>query len=190
MAVGVKIIIAVVEAVNPHRQIAAGHNFGIQLADSAGGGIARIGVKRFAVAFPFVVHFMKDVQRQVHLAPHFQPFRYVTGQPMRYVGDPAQVSRNILSDPTVAARCPQRQMPVDIDQADGQAVDFQFGYHTEGPPIQQVFNALMPRLQVVAAESVAQAEHGDGMLHLRKAVGGAAADALSRRIGGATFRVG
>ena len=179
----------IVEAVSPDFHIAAAGHFRVQLPNGAGAGIARVGVQRFAVAFPFRIHLPKTLQGQIHFAPRLQAGRRPRRQPVRDAGNGAQVVRNILPGLPVAPRCPQRQPPVGIHQTHCQPVNLQLRHHPKRPPVQQVANPAMPRLQPFPVKSVGQAQHRDRMLHLRKAVRRAAAHPLRRRVGGATFRV-
>ena len=134
------------------------------------------------------------MRRKLSRGRYTSPRASTTGgkSPVR-VGDAphlAQVVGDVLPGLAVAAGRAEHEFAVAVHQAHGQAVDFQLGDHAEPLAVQQVGDAAMPRLQVLAAEGVGQAEHGYGVFDLGEPVGGAAADHLGGRVGGAALRVG
>ena len=179
----------VVEAVGPDLHVAAAGNLRIQLADGAGAGVTGVGVERLAVAGALLVHALEAVQRQVHLTSYFQ----IGGEiAVERVGDAlhlAQVAGDILPGLPVAAGGSQDKCSFAIDEAHRQAVDLELGHHAEGLAVQEVGDAAVPRLQVVPAEGVGQAQHGNWMLYLGEAIGRAAADELGGRAGGTDLGV-
>ena len=89
--------------VAPHRQRPLTRVGRIELADRAGGGVARVHERRLARRRAALVQRGEVGQRHVHLAPHLQQRRHVV-DPQRNRADRAQVMRDVLPHLTVAPR--------------------------------------------------------------------------------------
>ena len=98
----------------------------VELADRAGGRVARVGEGRFPGLGPALVEGFEGGDRQVDLAPHFDQLGRV-GDPQRHRADRAQVLGHVLADPAVAAGGPAHQHPVLVGERDRQAVDLRLG---------------------------------------------------------------
>ena len=95
------------DRVAPQRQRPLGGELGIQLADRARRGVARVHERREARLGSAFVERREIRQRHVDLAAHLQQRRRILHvQPQRDRADRAQVVRHVLADLAVAARGP------------------------------------------------------------------------------------
>ena len=152
----------VVEAVSPDCHVAVVDDLRVELADGAGAGVAGVGVEGFAVAFALFVHASEAVKGEIDFAAGFQHGRVIAVQTVGYAGNFAEVAGDVLAGLAVAAGCAQDQLALLIDQAHGEAVDFELRDHAELLAVEQVGDAAMPGFQAFTVKGVGQAEHGYG----------------------------
>ncbi len=196
------------QLIGPEVQRPAGGDAGIQVAQRAGRGVARIGIDLAAGSSLLGLEALEVGDGHVGLAAHHQPSRRphhlrraaVQRQrcarncrnTQRQVAYGAQVRGDVLAKNAVAARRSQNEQAVFVVQHHGQTVDLRFDY--VGQTLchavrQQAQQALAPGPQLGYVESVAQAEDGRGMLDLAEALQHGAAHPLRRRVGRAQLRV-
>src|SRR5262249_22658631 len=108
-------------------QRSARRDIGIELAQGAGGGVARVGEGLLARRLLARVHLLERLALHVDLAAYVERPRDRIWHPafelVRDVLHGAQVRRDILAGRAVAARRADRERAVLVAQADRQAVD-------------------------------------------------------------------
>ena len=114
------------DPVDPGRERPFGGQRRVELADRAGGRVARVGEGRFLGFGAALVERFEGGDRQVDLAAHFDQLRRVR-DPQRDRADRAQVLGHVLADPAVAAGRAADQDPVLVGERDRQAVDLRLG---------------------------------------------------------------
>ena len=97
---------------------------GIELAQAACRGIARVGEELLAGGGLPLVDGGEIRMRQIDLAAHFERVRHIlSGQLLRNVADGTGVGRDILADGTIAARGRAHEPALLVAQAERQTVD-------------------------------------------------------------------
>ena len=114
------------DPVDPGRERPFGGERRVELADRAGGRVARVGEGRFLGFGAALVERFEGGDRQVDLAAHFDQLRRVL-DPQRDRADRAQVLGDVLADPAVAAGGAADQHAVLVGERDRQAVDLRLG---------------------------------------------------------------
>ena len=162
-------------------QFALRGNFGIELAQAAGGGVARIGERLLPRRELALVQRGKIGFQHQHFAAHFHHFRQrVAVQFQRDVAHGFDVFGNVFARGAVAARGRLHQNPVLIQQADGQPVklrlDGVFGlrhaqFFAHALVKRQKFGVVeRARFVVARRKRVVQRQHRHGVHHRFKAV--------------------
>ena len=176
------------DRVAPQRQGAVGGQLGVQLADSARRGVARVHEGRQpGLGTPFV-EGCEVRQRHVDLAADLQQRRRIVGvQAKRDRADRAQVVGDVLTDLAVAASGAALEHPVAVDQRDRQPVDLRLGDELEVRVLdplagQVVSHPLDPRLQLLGRARVGQRQHRLGVADLDQVRDRLAADPLRGRV--------
>ena len=150
-----------VERVHERLQVAAGGDVGVDLADAARGGVARIDEARLARRLHLAIQLLKPGDREVNLTAHLEHVgQALRGRDLqRHAADRAQVGGHVLAGRAVAARGRALEPALGVGQADGQTVDLELGavhdlVADRGPhaPVEG------PDLGLV--EGVLEAEHG------------------------------
>ena len=183
----------------------------IELAHTAGRGIARVGVGALGIGFELAVELGELVFGEVHFAAHDEqvgdqrphpgppppPRRCnnaARSEPLRGIGSKqryrkrdgfqgAQVNRDVLALVTVAASCTQREAALLIVQRDAQPVDLRFGHELDlRACAEAACDALVPVSYVAGAEGVVQREQRRRMTYRLERAQAGAANALRRRI--------
>ncbi len=108
--------------VAPDRQRSFGGQSGVELADGAGGRVARVHERREALLGAALVERGEVPQRHVQLAANLQQ-RGRALDVQRDRTDRAEVVGDVLPDLPVPARGAALEHPVAVDQADGEPVD-------------------------------------------------------------------
>ena len=176
------------DPVAPDRERPFGGQRRVELADRAGGGVARVGEGRFArLGAPFVQR-LEVGDRQVDLAADLDQLRRVV-DPQRDRADRAQVLGHVLADAAVAAGGAADEDAVLVGERDRQPVDLRLGRVAElgGADVEAlevVADARLPGAQLLLVAGVAEREHLLGVLDLLEAVERRGADPLGRRVGG------
>ena len=181
------------EAVAPDRERAFGGQGGVELADRAGGGVARVGEGRLAGRGAAFVQRLEVGDRQVDLAAHFDQLRRLL-DPQRDRADRAQVLGDVLADPAVAAGGAAGEHTVLVGERDRQPVDLRLGRVAElrgadVEPLQVVADPRLPGPQLLLVAGVGEREHRLGVLDPLEAVERRGADPLGGRVGGAQLGV-
>ena len=181
------------DAVRPDRERPFGGERRVELADRAGGGVARVGKGRLARLGAAFVQRLEVGDRQVDLAAHFDQRRGILDA-QRDRADRAQVLGDVLADPAVAAGCAADEHAVLVGERDRQAVDLRLARVAElggadVEPLEVVADAGLPGAQLLLVAGVGEGEHRLGVLDLLEAVEGRRADALGGGVGGAQLGV-
>ena len=174
-------------AVAPHRQRPRGRELRVELADRAGGRVARVGEGGLARLGALLVELGERCQRQVDLAAHLDQRRRVVDA-QRYGADRAQVLGHVLAHLAVAARGPAHEHAVLVDQRDRQAVDLGLGHeahvaHRHVLAGQVALAAQHPGGQLLLVARVGQRQHRRQVRHLGELVERLGAHALGGRVG-------
>ncbi len=190
--------LGVAELVDPDVERSRGGDRRVELADGAGGRVARIGKGRLTGRRARLVQAFERRERQVGLAADFdhrgRPLTAVErAQAQRDGVDRAQVDGHVLADDTVTARGAPLEQAVAVDQRDRQAVDLRFGDVVHGGIAeavrgQQPAVATVPGAQLVFVAGVGKRQHGLQMAPLVELVERRGADPLCRRVGRAQLR--
>ena len=175
------------------------HHLGIELAQGAGTGVARVGEQRLAALGPLPVDRLEHRIGDQRLAAHLQPGGRIRQlQPQRHALDRAHVGGDLLALLAVAAGGGPHQHAVLIAQGQGVAVDLELAHHRQGRQrfaggggaIEHLQQAPVPGLELLEAEGVIEAEQRDAVPHADEAVGRRAAHPLGGAVGAEQLRVG
>ena len=164
----------------------------VELADRAGGRVARVGEGRFAGLGAALVQRPEGGDRQVGLAADFDQLRRV-GDPQRHRADRPQVLGHVLADAAVAAGRAADQDAVLVGEADREAVDLRLRRVAElgggdVEPLQVVGEPRLPGPQLLLVAGVAEREHRLHVLDLLEALQRRRPDPLRRRVRRAQLR--
>ena len=136
----------------------------IELAQAAGGGVARIG-KGFLPVFglSFIEGSKVGFEHQ-HFAAHFDEFgRIFAVQPQGNIGDGFDVLGNVFASRAIASRCRLHQYAVAVEQADGEAVEFGFDNVFGIAAVQAVAHALIESVHFGMIEHAVFILRGEGV---------------------------
>ena len=151
------------EAVAPHRERPLGGELRVELADRAGGRVARVHERRQPGLGAALVEGGEVGQRHVDLAAHLEQRRGVL-DPQGDRGDRAQVVRDVLADLAVAAGGAALEHAVAVQERDRQPVDLRLGDEPElrvlDPLAREVrAHAGDPRAQLLLRAGVGERVH-------------------------------
>ena len=172
--------------VGEHRELAAGGDPGIELAQAAGGAVARIGEKLEAGFHLRCVQGQEVGFGHEHLTADFDPRRSRATQLVGNGGDGADVGGDILALDAVAAGCRLCQHPVLKRKVDRQPVDLRLPDHGQrgvGGQAEEPAGAGDKLIELQQTESIVERQHRHPMAQLGKAAGRGCAHAQGRRIG-------
>ena len=171
-------------AVTVELQRPLGRDAGIELAQAAGRGVARIGEGLFAL-FPLApVEFLESGLGHHHLAAHLQDRRpALAQQPQRHAADGADVGSDVLAGVTVATGGPALQHAVAVQDGHGQAVQLGLGGIVHRFHSQALAHAAIEVVHLLVAEGVVEGEHGHLVAHLAEALQGLRPHALGGGVG-------
>ena len=181
-------------------QFALRGDFGIELAQAACGGVARVGEGLLAGFELALVQRGKIGFEHQHFAAHFQQCRLLFAvQLQRDIAHGFDVFGDVFARGAVAARGSLHQNPVLIQQADGQPVKLRFGGVFHLRHAQFLAHALVERQKfgmverarvvVERRKSVVQRQHRHGVHHGFKAVQHRAAHPLRWAFGQPELRI-
>ncbi|MNZ54724.1 hypothetical protein D3C78_726350 [compost metagenome] len=182
------------DTVGTELQRATGGHLRIELAQAAGGGIARIGEGLAAGLDGPRIQRLEAGARHEHLAAHLQHARPALAvQAQGDVAHGAHIAADVLTGTAVATGGATHQHTVLVEQADRQAVELGLaGVFHQGAGAEQVAGRqqlaqplaypTVEVAQVVFREGVAEAEHGNLVAHLAERTERLGADALGRRV--------
>ena len=109
------------------------HHPGVELAQGAGAGIARIGEQCLAPGLPFRIDGGKGAIGNQRLTAHFQPGgRIAEIQAQGHAGDGAHVGGDLLALFAIAAGGRPHQHTPLIAEGEGIAIDLEFAHHWQG----------------------------------------------------------
>ena len=109
------------------------HNLGIELAQGARTGVARIGKQALAPGLSFSVDRCKAPVRDQGLPTHLYPGgRLLQVQTQRYRGDRADICGDLLAPLAVAAGGGSYKQTVLVAQCECIAINFEFPHHGHG----------------------------------------------------------
>ena len=148
----------------------------IQLTQAPCRRIPGISKFRFSCFYPFFVQTQEGLPGHIHFPPDIQQLRCFFAlrntQPLRDSLDGPHVGSNIFSHFPVPPGSSPHQPAVFIDQAAGQAVDFRFQHIADLSSLrQQAPHPLVEVSHFSGIIHISQTQHGNHMLHLRKARG-------------------
>ena len=151
------------DGVGPHRQRPRRGELRVELADRAGGRVARVRERGLAGLGALLVQAGERGERQVHLAADLEQRRRVL-DPERYGSDRAQVLGHLLAHLAVAARGPAHEHPVLVDQRDRQAVHLRLGHEADlaqlgALALEVALAAHDPGLELLLVARVRQRQH-------------------------------
>ena len=177
------------ERVGPEVQRALGRDGRILLAQRAGRRVARVDEEPLAELRLALVHGLEFLDGHVDLATDLEHVGVGAarfGQFLRHVGDRADVRRHVLAGHAVAAGGRLHERAALVGQRHGHAVDL--GLAREGESLEVDVGRLPPQPlapgpQLVLAERVVEAHHGDAVAHLLEQARRRRAHGVRRRVG-------
>ena len=138
-----------------------GGDGGIELADRAGGGVARAGEEREPGCAAFGVELLEAALRHVDLAAYLEAGGEArAGDAARDGADGADVLGDVLAARAVAAGGGGDEAAVLEDEGAGEAVDLGLADHREVGALDDVRGALVPGAEAVGVEGVGEREQG------------------------------
>ena len=175
------------DRVAPHRERALGGELRVELADRAGGRVARVHERREARLGAALVERGEVRQRHVDLAAHLDQRRRVV-EAQRDRRDRAQVVRDVLPDLAVAARGAAFEHAVAVEQRDREPVDLRLRDVVEARVLDPLAREVAahprhPRAQLLLRARVGERVHRLRMPDLLEPRDRLGADALGRRVG-------
>src|SRR6267154_191179 len=170
-------------------QSAARGDGGVEHADRAGGGVARIHENFAAAFFLLTVHGFEGFAGHQDFAADFEAggeFEFFQGGEINPQWDGANgfhVGRNVFASASIAASDAARESAVDVLQRNAEAVEFVLGDVLDFFAAAALAHAAVEIGQGLVGKSVVQAEHGAGVLDGLEAFAGSGAYADGGRIG-------
>ncbi|MNZ21557.1 hypothetical protein D3C78_386330 [compost metagenome] len=185
-----QLVAAYAHAIGVEAQGTAGGDAGIELAQAAGGGVARVDEHLLPCRQRLGIHRLETGLGHEDFATHLQSRRPTSApQDERNGLDGAHILGDLLPRGAIAPGGRLHQLAVHIEQADRQTI--QLGLAAEGEAylaLEAVAHALLEGLQLFGAEDVVQAQHGDLVAHLAEGRERLAADPHAG--GGRGFQLG
>jgi hypothetical protein len=161
----------------------------VELAQSAGRGVARVGEGLGSRRTLTRVEAFEAAMRHVHLAAHLEDARHrIAGQAQRDRPDGAHVGGDVLATSAVAARGAAHQHPVLVPEAHGEPVELGLDDVGDAVEPETLADPAVELAHAVVIEGVGEREHGQGVHHLAERRGWRAAHALRRRVGADQLR--
>ncbi len=172
------------DAVAHEGQRPRGSDARVQLAQAAGGGVARVHERLVPLAFQPFVEFVETRTGQHHLAPDLDELRRIFGgQPQRQIADGARVGRDVLAgDPVAAGRRAHHDAGLET-QIERRAVEFRLGAINQFVDARPLAGPSIELGQLIVVEAVRQRQHRRRMVDRLEGVHRRCADALGWRIG-------
>src|SRR6188508_73249 len=156
------------ELVGPDAEPPAGGDLRILLAHRPGSGVPRVRVQGLPLLLEPLVEVGEGAARHEDLAAYLEPIaRWDLVQAQGDGAHRPQVGGHVFARRAIAARRPAEEAAPFVEEADRQAVDLQLADIGDGRIVraasQAATHARVELTQVVGAEGVAEAEHGDVM---------------------------
>ena len=158
---------------------APGHLAAVEQANGAGGGVAGIGVKRFALLLTVAVELIENPARHVDLAAQQQLGRRAR-KAQRQTPNGAHVGGDVIAELAIAPRHRPGEHAVFITQGNRHAVDLEFGHVGEGHARRKTAEPRHPVRQLVFAVGIVERKHRRVVGDLLETVDRPAADPLAR----------
>ena len=166
---------------------------GFELADRAGGGVARVGEYCQSLLLALVVHFLKAAMG-ISISPRTSKvggnpgfLQLVQRNGKRDGAHRAHIQGDVFADGAVAARDAADQLAILVVQGQRHAVELQFANVVDVVAAAQFVDAAFPVAQFVLAVGVVERQHGRGVRRFEESFARLAADALGGRIGSDQF---
>ena len=173
------------EPVGVEPQRAAGGDLRVELAERAGGGVARVGKRGLARFFAPAVEREEVVAAHIDLAAHLQDGRRLAAQPVGHIVHRGEVAGHVLAHRAVAARRTEHEPAVLVAERDRQPVDLGLGHDFDGLVLSKAEKAANPRVEIrhlARVEGVAQRQHGCRMGDFRESGRGRGPDPAGRAV--------
>ena len=178
-------------------QGAAGHFFGIQQFDGAGGGIARVGKGGQAIGIAFGIQLVKIRRGHVDFPAHLQQLGRILRQGERYAPDGAHIGRDVIPRASISARGCVCQLARTVEQGYRAAINLGLHSHSGQSLPQAAAQALVKlhqlRIGVALArlvlENIVDTLHGGRVGHFAESLAQVVAHTLGRGIRGNELRV-
>jgi hypothetical protein len=156
----------------------------VELAQGAGGGVARIDEGLLALRPCLIVEAPEAFMTDEHLAAHLQPARRIALQAQGHGGDGAHIDADVLARGAVAAGGAAHQRAILVEQAYRQAIELRLRRVLHLLDLQPLAHAAVKVGQLLVAEGIVQGQHGQFMLHGAEGLEGFGTDPLGGGIGG------
>jgi hypothetical protein len=101
----------------------------------------------------------------------------------RQAADRAEIGRDVLADPSVAARGPAQETAALVHEGDAEPVDLRLAHVAEGGPRERALEPGLELAQVVRRHGVVEGKHRGAMLDRAERVDGLSGHALGRAVG-------
>jgi hypothetical protein len=187
-------VVDVADAVDEEAEGAGGGDPLVELAERAGGGVARVHEGLAILGAEALVEAGEVGLPQVDLAPDLDGagdltvLRLVEAE--RQAADGAEVGADVLADGAVAAGGAVVEAAIAVGDGDGEAVDFRLGHVRDPCAFRPSADAFGPGRELGLGVDVAEGVHGAGVGDLGEAGGWGGADALGGGLGGDELGVG
>ena len=173
------------ELVAPHRELAAGGDVRVLLAERARRGVARVDEEPLAGVGLAGVERLERARAHVDLAAHLQHVWRALRQALGDRLDGGDVGGDVLPHPPVAAGGRLHETAVLVEQRDGDAVDLQLAHVVDRVVVRSGTEAalqpLAPRQQLLGREGVVERHHRLAVLDRREQDRRRGPDLLARR---------
>lgn len=179
------------QPVNHRLQGAAGYNLRVKLFQRPRAGVAWIGKGLLLIGLSFLVQLVESVQSQVNLAADLeQRWGWAASrfEPQGDAADGPEVGGDIIPGGAVAACGADRQEPVLVTQADGDAIDLGLDNPFESMAGQETLDPVEELPGFFSGIGVVQAEHGLEMPDGAELAEGLTANPLAGRVRGDQIR--
>ena len=147
------------QLVGPERQLAAGRDPRVLLAQRARGRVAGVDEQPLAGLLLAPVQLLERGDGHVDLAPHLEHVRGAGRQPLGDDGDGGDVGGDVLADLAVAAGGGLHQAAALVAEAHGQPVDLELADVARRRTAEAPADARAPRRELRPVEGVVQAHH-------------------------------
>lgn len=177
------------EEVGVEVELAVGGDGGVEDAEGAGGGVARVGVAGEAFLLAVGVEFLEGGVGHDDFSAGFE-LGAVAADFEGEAADGAGVGGDVFAFGAVAAGEGELEAAARVLGREGEAVEFEFGYVLEGFVAEEVADALVEGAELGFVEGVVEAEHRGGVGEFDEAFAGGSTDALGGGVGGDERGVG
>ena len=182
--------LAVARAVDPDGERPRRRDPGVELAQRAGGGVARVRGGRLSGRDLLLVEAAEAREREVDLAAHLHQRRRLALERERDRPDRAQVDGDVLPALPVAARRAANELPVLVDERDRRAVDLRLDHVGDRlVGVEPLAHVLGPLEQALVGRHLLERAHRREVLDLLELVRRRPAHPAGRRVVGRELRM-